>query len=203
MKLALLLCAILLHSHALPAQRIEARFGALFSSTLVEDLGAEPRLVSQYPADYQGPVRLQLAPAPLAAVAVLKDISPRMSLELAGMLAISKLRAKSRTDEWDVQDVSVAALTVGIRYLAWPRLTVHSGIGVTRFFSESSGIFREGNRGLPLLEIGASTRIPAGALPVRVGVVLQTHTFGTPALRSERGSDGRVARVLLQAGIGG
>ncbi|MEX2281277.1 MAG: hypothetical protein WEE89_02190 [Gemmatimonadota bacterium] len=202
MRLGPPLCLLFI-ANALPAQRVEARFGALFSTTLAEDLGADPRIMTQYPAEYQGPVKLKLAPAPLASVAVLKSISPRTSIELAGTLAISKLQAESSAADWDVQDVSVASLTVGIRYIKWSSLAFHGGIGVTRFFSESSGIFREGNRGLPLLELGLSGGIPAGALPVRVGVRLQTHTFGTPALRTERASDGRVVRLLLQAGIGG
>src|SRR5688572_5646709 len=149
--LALSLGVLLCSARLLAAQRVEARFGALFSTTLAEDLGADARLISQFPAEYQGPVKLTLAPAPLASVAVVKGISPHTSIELAGMVAISKLQAESSDAKWDVQDVSVASLTVGIRYDRWSSLAFHGGIGVTRFFSESSGIFREGNRGLPLL----------------------------------------------------
>lgn len=203
MRAVVLVGVLLFTAQTLSAQRVEARLGALFSTTLAEDLGAEPSLRSQFPAEYQGPVKLKLAPAPLASVAVLKDISARASIELAGTIALSKLTAESLDAQWDVQDVSLAALTVGIRYENWRRLALHGGIGVTRFFSESTGIFRDGNRGLPMLEVGASSKLFAGALPIRLGVRVQTHTFGTPALRSARGNDGRVARVLLQAGIGG
>ena len=203
MRAVVLLGVHLFIAQTLCAQRVEARLGALFSTTLAQDQGAEAPLITQFPAEYQGPVKLKLAPAPLASVALLKDISTRASIELAGTIALSKLKAQSRDAEWDVQDVSVAALTVGIRYQYWRQLALHGGIGVTRFFSESTGIFREGNRGLPMLEVGASSRLFAGALPIRLGARLQTHTFGTPALRSARGSDGRVARLLLQAGIGG
>ena len=202
MRIVLLL-AVLVPAQTLTAQRVEARLGALFSTTLAEDLGADPSLVNQFPAEYQGPVKLKLAPAPLASVAVLKDISSRASIELAGTIALSKLKAESRDAQWDVQDVSLAALTIGIRYQYWRRIALHGGIGVSRFFSESTGIFRDGNRGLPMLEVGASGRLFAGALPIRLGARVQTHTFGTPALRNARGSDGRVARILLQAGIGG
>jgi hypothetical protein len=203
MKSAIAVCALLASAGTLSAQRVEARFGALFSSTLARDLGAEPALVNRFPAEYEGPVDLSLAPAPSASVAVFKDLSDRASIEIAGMLAISRLRAESSTEQWDVQDVSVAALTVGIRYATWSRVYMHGGIGVTRFFSESNGIFRAGSGGMPLLELGASTRLRIGALPLSGAVRLQTHNFGTPALRSDRGSDGRVARILIQAGIGG
>jgi hypothetical protein len=202
-RVAAVVTVLLFSAQTVPGQRVEARLGALFSTTLAKDMGAEPSLITRFPAEYQGPVKLKLAPAPLASVAVLKDISARASIELAGTIALSKLTAESRSAKWDVQDVSLAALTVGIRYQSWRQLALHGGIGVTRFFSEATGIFREGNRGLPMLEVGASSRLFAGALPIRLGARIQTHTFGTPALRSARGSDGRVARLLLQAGIGG
>ena len=90
-----------------------------------------------------------------------------------------------------------------MRHQYWSRVALHGGLGLTRFFSESTGIFSQGSDLLPLLELGASTTIPVGALPIRAGARLQTHTFGTPALQRDGVSDGRVIRLLLQVGIGG
>ena len=192
-----------MNSDGAMAQRLEARVGAMVSSTLVEDLGPSPFLVQRIPADYLSPVRVKLLPAPIASVGVVHDLSTRTALELTGSLAVSTLRAETEVNEWDMQDVSLAALSVSVRYQYWQRIALHGGLGITRLFSESTGIFSQGSRILPLLELGASTTIPLGALPIRAGARLQTHTFSTPALQRDGVSDGRVIRLLLQVGIGG
>jgi hypothetical protein len=187
----------------LHAQRLEARLGALLSSTLVEDPGPNSVLAQRIPADFVGPVKLKLAPAPVASVGLVQELTSQTALELMGSVAVSRLRAETAEGEWDTQDVSLASLGATIRYRYHPRIFLHGGIGVTRFLSEDTGVFSEGSSFLPLLELGASTSIPAGALPIRAGVRLQTHTFGTPALRRDGANDGRVVRMLIQAGIGG
>ena len=203
MRLALLALAFAVHAHALSAQRVEARLGALISSTLVEDLGATAALRFNIPVDYTSPVKIKLAPAPVASVGLVQDLNTRASLELIGSVAVSKLRVQSQDTEWDMQDVSLAALAASVRYAYRPRINLHGGIGLTRFISESAGIFSEGIGTEPLLELGVSTSVPVGALPIRGGLRLQTHTFGTPALRRDGASDGRVLRLLIQVGIGG
>jgi hypothetical protein len=159
--------------------------------------------VQRIPANFVGPLKLKLAPAPVASVGIVQDVSPRAAVELMGSVAVSRLRAETREDEWDTQDVSLASLNASVRYQYHPRIYLHGGLGVTRFLSEDTGVFSEGSSFLPMIELGASTTIPAGALPIRAGVRMQTHTFGTPALRRDGGSDGRVVRLLIQAGIGG
>ncbi|MGH7461347.1 MAG: hypothetical protein ACREMA_10005 [Longimicrobiales bacterium] len=203
MKTTWVAILLVLNAGALHAQRLEVRLGALASTALVEDLGPNSALARRIPADDQGPVRLGLAPAPIATVGVVHDLSSHASLELMGSVAVSKLRAQTRDDEWDTQDISMAALTAGVRYQYRPRLYLHAGLGLTRFFSEDTGIFVDGTGMLPLLELGVSTSIPLRALPLRAGARIQTHTFGTDALRRDGASDGRVARLLLQVGLGG
>ena len=203
MRLALIVCVLAVPARTLPAQRLEARLGGLVSSTLVEDLGANTVVQQLIRANYSSPVKVKLAPAPVASVGLVQDLNARASLELMGSVAVSKLRAESQSDEWDMQDVSLAALSATVRYAYRPRINLHGGIGITRFFSEATGIFSEGIGTEPLLELGVSTSVPVGALPIRGGVRLQTHTFGTPALQRDGASDGRVMRVLIQVGIGG
>ncbi|MGH7460626.1 MAG: hypothetical protein ACREMA_06310, partial [Longimicrobiales bacterium] len=200
---ALFALALSVLASDLRAQRVEARLGALISTTLVEDLGANAALQLNLPADYASPVKIKLAPAPVASVGLVQDLSPRVSLELMGSVAVSKLRAHSRAARWDMQDVSLAALSAAVRYAYRPRVNLHGGIGVTRFITESASIFSEGIDSEPLLELGVSTSIPAGALPIRGAVRMQAHTFGTPALQRAGASNGRVLRLLIQAGIGG
>jgi hypothetical protein len=203
LKLFFAMCLVASCSRTTAAQRVEARFGVLFSSALASDDGAEPLTISQYAANYEGPVTLRLSAAPLASVAVVKDVSARSSLEASALLAIAKLRGHANDTSWPVQDVSLAALTLGIRHQTWSWLSLNGGLGLSRFFTESNGIFRDGSSTMPMLEVGATARFSAGQLPLQAGVRVQTHTFGTPTLRSAGAEDGRVNRFLLQVGIGG
>jgi hypothetical protein len=187
----------------LPAQQLEARLGVLLSTPLARDLGASASLIQRIPANYRGPVSLELAPAPVATVGLVHGLAARTSLELMGSVAVSKLDAQSADVEWHTQDVSLAAVALSVRYQYMQRINLHGGIGLTRFFSESTGIFNAGSDVLPLIELGASTMVLVGALPVRGGARLQTHTFGTPALRRAGATNGRVGRLLIQVGIGG
>jgi hypothetical protein len=194
--------------HAVPggllsAQRLEARLGVQVSSTLVDDLGATGALTRGISAVYSSPVTLRLSPAPVVSVGLVHDIAQRAALELMGSVAVSKLNAATRDLEWHAQDVSMATLSTGVRFHYRPRLDLHGGLGLTRFFTESSGIFSEGSSTLPLLELGVSSRLPVGALPVRASARVQAHTFGTPALRRDGATDGRVVRLLVQVGLGG
>lgn len=159
--------------------------------------------MQRLPADYRGPISLELAPAPVATVGLVHGVATRTSLELMGSVAVSRLNAHSQDDKWRTQDVSLAALSASVRYEYWTHVNLHGGIGLTRFFSESTGIFNEGSDVLPLLELGVSIGLLLGALPVRVGARLQTHTFGTPTLRRAGATNGRVGRLLIQVGIGG
>ena len=187
----------------LSAQRLEARLGIQISSPLVDDLGATPALARGISADYSSPVTLKLSPAPVVSIGLVHDVSARANLELMGSIAVSKLNAATQDLEWHTQDVSMATLSTGVRYHYRPRLDLHGGLGLTRFFTESTGIFSEGSNLLPLLELGVSTQVPVGALPVRAGARVQAHTFGTPALRRVGATDGRIVRLLVQVGLGG
>src|SRR5262245_29548668 len=144
MKVLFSLTIIAVAAGPLHAQRLEARLGGLVSSALVEDLGPNSVLAQRIPAGFVGPVKLKLAPAPVATVGIVQDLSLRASMELMGSVALSRLRAETEEGEWDTQDVSLASLSVGVRYQYRPRVFLHGGLGLTRFISEETGVFSEG-----------------------------------------------------------
>ena len=182
------------------AQRIEARLGLFGSTTLVRDegtstalqrvLGTETRVTS-----------MKLRVAPMASVLFTNALSERAVLEAGLSAGLTQLRASSGEQEWDAQSATVAGLGVGLRYRYWPRVWLTGGVGVTRFFSDSRGIFSEGSSINPLIEGGAFIELPL-SFPLHVAARVQTHTFGTPALRREGANDGRPLRFVAQLGIG-
>lgn len=184
------------------AQRLEARLGILVSTTLVRDEGSSGALQRALTLNSTSPTELRLAPAPAASVLLVHSLTARAALEGHGMLAISRLEARNRQAEWNAQDVSVASWGLGLRYQYLRFLSLNGGIGVTHFFTDSRGIFSDGSSIMPLLEAGAVTRLPAATLPVHLSVRLQSHTFGTPALRREGSNDGKPVRLLVQLGFG-
>ena len=169
----------------------------------MRDEGATTGLGNALGATVLAPTELKLAPAPAASALLVSSIGKRTQLEVSGMFAYSKLRASNEGGDWDVQDVSVATVTVGGRYQKWDRVALSAGAGATHFFSDDRGIFSEGNGLMPLVEVGALARIPAGTLPLHLTVRLQSHTFGTPALRREAAGEGKPVRLLVQVGFGG
>jgi hypothetical protein len=178
-------------------QRLEARLG-----TLVRDEGSSGALQRALSLDSSSPTELRLAPAPAASVLLVHPLTARVALEGHGMLAMTRVEARNREAEWNAQDVSVASAGVGLRYQYRRFLSLNAGIGATHFFTDSRGIFSDGSTVMPLLEAGAVTRLPAGTLPVHLSMRLQSHTFGTPALRREGSSDGKPVRLLVQLGFG-
>src|SRR5262245_17935025 len=105
MKALVSLAIFVVAAAPLQAQHLEARLGALLSSPLVVDMGPNPILAQRIPAAFVGPVKLKLAPAPVASVGVVQDLSPLAALELMGSVAVSRLRAETSEGEWDTQDV--------------------------------------------------------------------------------------------------
>lgn len=196
------LILLALSSSSLSGQRLEARLGILVSTTLVRDEGSSGALQRALNLDSSSPTELRLAPAPAASVLLVHTLTTRTALEGHGMLAISRLEASNREAEWNAQDVSVASWGVGLRYQYRRYLALSGGIGATHFFTDSRGAFSDGSSIMPLLEAGAVARWPAGNLPVHFSVRLQSHTFGTPALRREGATDGKPVRLLLQLGFG-
>jgi len=184
------------------AQHFEARLGVMVSSVLVRDEAATAGLARALGATVLGPTDLKLVPAPAASALMVANLGARTQVEVSGTFALSKLRASNEEADWDVQDVSVATATVGVRYKRWSRVALTAGAGATHFFTDDAGIFSEGNSLMPLVEIGALTNIPVGTLPLHASVRLQSHTFGTPALRREAAGEGKPVRLLVQVGFG-
>jgi hypothetical protein len=199
-----LVCAVLLcPCQRATAQHFEARLGVLASTVLVRDGGASAGLARALGATVLAPTELKLSPAPAASALMVSALGARTQLELSGMFALSKLRASNDGGDWDVQDVSVATLTIGARYQRWRRFAVSLAAGGTHFFTDDRGIFSAGNGLMPLVELGALARIPAGTLPLHATVRVQSHNFGTPALRREAAGEGKPVRLLVQLGFGG
>jgi hypothetical protein len=184
------------------AQRFEARLGVMVSSVLVRDEAATAGLARALGANVVGPTDLKLAPAPAASALMVGRLGTRTQVEVGGTFALSKLRASNEESDWEVQDVSVATATVGVRYQRWSSVALTAGAGATHFFSDDAGIFSEGNSLMPLVEIGALANIPVGAVPLHGVVRLQSHNFGTPALRREGAGEGKPVRLLVQVGFG-
>jgi hypothetical protein len=201
-KFAFALIPLLVFASPTAAQRFEARIGVLASTILVRDEGASGALQRALNLGTTAPTELTLSPAPSGALLVVQPLGPRAAIEAQGMLALSRLRAKNRDEDWQAQQVSIAVLTVGLRYLYARGIWLHGGVGVNRFFSESRGIFSDGSSVLPLIEAGAMARVPVRTVPIHVAANLQTHTFGTPVLRREGANDGKPIRLLVQLGFG-
>jgi hypothetical protein len=184
------------------AQHFEARLGVMVSSVLVHDEAATAGLARALGATVLGPTDIKLAPAPAASAVMVSNLGARTQVEVNGTFALSKLRASNEEADWEVQDVSVASATVGVRYKRWSRVALTAGAGATHFFTDDTGIFSEGNSLMPLVEIGAFANVPVGTVPLHAIVKLQSHTFGTPALRREGAGEGKPVRLLVQVGFG-
>lgn len=182
------------------AQHIEARIGVFASTTLVRDDGASATLQRVLGSSTRV-TSLRLAPAPMASVLVTTEMGVKTTLEAGLSAGYSQLRASNGTQEWNAQGTTTAGLSVGLRYRYWPRVSFTGGVGVTRFFSAKRGIFSEGSSLNPLAEAGTVIELPVPA-PLHVAARVQTHTFGTPALRREGATDGKPLRFLLQLGVG-
>lgn len=194
-------CTLLVAQSA-AAQRFEARIGILASSTLVRDDGATGSLARALRETILAPTKLTLAPAPAASALLVAGLGRRTVAEVNGTVALSKLRASNEDQEWDTQNVSLATLTVGVRYEYRRNIWLTGGFGATHFIADSRGIFSDGSGLMPLIELGALSRIPVGSVPLHATVRVQTHTFETPALRRDGGSQGRPVRLLVQLGVG-
>ena len=185
----------------LAAQQLEARVGFMASTALVRDDGASNALARALGNIATDVTELKLRAAPVASVLVASGIGGRAALEGSMSLGFSQLIASNAESSWDAQNVTIGSLSVGVRYEYWRNIWLNGGVGVTRFFSDSRGIFSEGSSLNPLLEAGVMTRLPIN-LPMHVAARIQTHGFGTAALRREGAGDGKTLRFMLQLGFG-
>ena len=184
------------------AQRVEARIGVMAGTTLVHAEAASPALERALGNIITEATDLELRPAPVASVLLVLDLAPRTALEGSASAGLSKLRAANSESSWPGQTLTLAALGLGVRYHYHPSISINGGVGVTRFFSDSRGIFSQGGSANPLLEAGLRYRLPIKSAPLHLAARVQTHRFGTPALRREGASDGNATRFLLQLGVG-
>jgi hypothetical protein len=199
------LIALLLFTLPAPvlAQTVEARAGVLLSMPLVEDAGGHVLIGNWSNVELTGPVKLSLAPTPLVSLSLLLPLREKMTLELGGTYGLGKLVASDTVSSWDVQNAGLVSAVVDVRYQYSSIIDLMAGVGGTKFFSESKGVFAEGSGIMPLIEVGAGARRGFGPVILSLDARLQTHTFGTPALRRDGASDGKVMRGSIQLGVRG
>jgi len=185
------------------AQRIEARAGVLFSMPLVEDEGGHIGIGNRYGVELTGPVTLSLAPTPLLSLSLLVPMRERTTIEFGGTYGLGKLVASDAVSDWDVQNTGLVSAVLDVRYQYTDVVDFIAGVGGTKFFSEKKGVFAEGSSLLPLVEVGAGAQRGFGPVILSLDARLQTHSFGTPVLRRDGGSDGKVIRGSIQLGVRG
>ena len=178
----------------------DAKLGVALSSRLVRDAVASKVVGDSIPVDFASPVDVKLRPSPVITLSAGFPLSGRSAVEASASYGLGRIFATDGAAEWDVQDAGLATAIVGLRQTVKPWLDLHGGVGATKFFSESRGLFSAGSDVQPIFEVGASTQFD---LPVRVllDARLQAHTFGTEALRQDGASDGRVMRLVIQGGV--
>lgn len=178
----------------------DAKLGIVFSSRLVQDAVASNAIGTRIPVGFSSPVDVRLQPAPVITLSAGYPLRGRSAVEVSASYGLGGIVAQDGESEWDVQDVGLATAVVGLRQGVRPWLDLHGGFGVTKYVSESRGIFSAGSDIQPVAEVGASTRFDL-PVPVLLEGRLQAHTFGTEALRRDGASNGRVLRLVIQGGV--
>lgn len=178
---------------------VEVRAGAVLSTPLAEaDVVYEGQLVP-------GGVTLRPGVAPFLGVGLVHGVDERLALEVVAAFSRGRLDGDGPAGGWAADEVSVIHAAAGLRY-GWrvPWLYGRAGAGLIAYRGSDLAILRRGADTGILLVAAVGVR-PARAVPVRLEVEVQGHSFGSVGLRREGGVDGRVARVLVGvvAGRGG
>lgn len=174
----------------------QVRVGAMAFSPLVEDAVRSRAVADSIEADQATSITVRQGFAPAIAVAALLPLRARTEIELSAGFATSQLTGKDDFESWDVATVSLANALFGISYAYRPSLTVHGGVGITKLFASSEGLFAKGNSIRPLVETGLSYALPSRPA-IQIDARLQTHTFATTSLRDEDAEEGSVFRLVL------
>jgi hypothetical protein len=176
----------------------QIRVGAAAFTPLVEDMVRSPAVADSIGADASETVVVRQQIAPAIAIAALLPLRARTDLEISAGLAASSAKGEDDFGSWDVADVAVVNVLVGIAYAYRPNIIAHGGVGLTRLLGGSDGMFAEGNGMKPLIEAGASIILPFNSA-FQLDARFQAHRFATESLRAAGATDGNVFRMLLSA----
>lgn len=175
---------------------LQLRVGAFMASALVRDFvtgSPGPDSISASPSNE---IEIKQKPGPIASVSLLFPLRGSTRFEVGAAAASSKLKGDDGRQTWSVGNSLAGNLVVGFGHTYRGLADLHLGVGVTRLFVENRGMFSNGNSARALFEAGVSTALRGIDFDLRA----QMHKYGTATLRENGGSDGRVLRIVLQAG---
>lgn len=182
------------------AQTFELRAGLAVSTTLAEDLVANPRLIAALQDVWTGPVSAEPAPGPSFSVGAALPLRPRSALEIAIGWTATRLDAVDAAGTRELQDLGVGQATIGVRYSLFGPAEAACAFGVLRYFADG-GLFEGGSGLSPLLECGAGVRVGPASRAFTLRAAGQAHRFRTPVLRDAGAQTGTVMRFVIQAGV--
>jgi hypothetical protein len=170
------------------------------ATTLVSDAVSSRALDDSIPGVRSNLIELRQQPGPIGTLAFRMPLRSRTQLEVSASVAHSVVRGNDGLESWDVANVTVGNFVIGFGYLYRSVVAVRAGVGFTRLFAEERALFNKGNSVKPLLEGGLSSSVGVAGVPIDLDLRLQSHSYGTAALRDSGGSDGNVFRAVLQVG---
>lgn len=179
---------------------VQLRVGAFAATNLVTDAVSSRALDDSIPGLRSNEITLRQKPGPLASLAVRVPLRGYTQLEASASAGRSMVRGNDGREEWDVAPVTVGNFVVGVGYLYRRTVMFRAGVGLTRLFAEERALFSKGNSLKPVLEGGLSGGRDVMGRRIELDLRAQTHSYGTATLRDNGGSDGNVARVVLQIG---
>src|SRR5690606_15738474 len=122
-------------------------------------------------------------PAPMVVVAGRTGVGPGLDLEVSAGWSFSRLEGRQGRETWEVQDLGVGHVVVGLRKQALERLHVRGGLGPVRSGAEV-GRLAGGRQAGPLGAVAVGAELAVGGARVAVAGVGQAHSFGSAAIRS-------------------
>lgn len=187
----------------LSAQRMElhARAGVAVSSPLVRDAIAVATMTEAVGAPVDDEARAFPAPAPVMGGSARVFFWPDVALEAGVDWAWSELRAEDGAGARRVQGMGVLQGGFGVSWAVRPALELGAGAGFLSYRTAERGLFAGGSDVSPTLEARIGWMPSLWSRRITVLGSVQTHRFGTPALRREGGSDGAVTRLGLTARV--
>ena len=181
----------------LSAQSVQVRIGAFVASPLLKDALSSLAVDTTIKGTRSDGITIKQSVSPIATVALRIPMRTRTSLELSGSVARSQLKGSDGLQNWNAGNLTIANAGLSLGYLYRTSLTLHGGVGFTRFFAPDIGMFSRKNPIRPMLEGGVSAPINVAKHAIEIDVRAQSHAFGIGEAGS---SDGNVTRIVAQVG---
>jgi hypothetical protein len=179
---------------------VQVRLGAFMATTLIDDAVSSRALDDSIPGVRSNSIQLKQKPGPIGTVALRVPLRATTQLEVSASAARSLVRGDDELESWDVANVTIGNFVIGFGYLYRNTVAMHAGVGLTRLFAEERALFSKGNSIKPLVEAGLSSSLGVAGVPIDLDLRVQSHSYGTAALRDSGGADGSVMRGVLQIG---